>query len=112
MVDGTSSPNPSNGGPQTPLGFVADIAKKDGVIGVFLLLLCYFIWSDKKDDRADRERWEKLAQNYQQQVMESHAKTVEVATRSAEAVKQATTVIDQTRVVISRVERRLDRQAN
>ena len=99
----TSTPEPN--GNQSPWGIVSYIAKKDGVIGLFLIILCYFIWTDSKADREDRIRAESAYKVVVDSLVSSHRREAVVVTQATEAIRNSTAAIDNTRKALMFVER-------
>lgn len=93
-----------NGTP-TPAGVALAILKKDGLLGLFLCLLCYFIWADKADDRVERERTAALQKEMFDTLAASHKREALVTTQAIEAIRTQTASIDNTRKALQYVER-------
>lgn len=100
---------PTNGN-GSPWGVVSAILKKDGVIGLFLCALCYFIWADKTDDRLERERTAALQKEMFDSLAVSHRREGLVATQAIEALRVHAASIDNTRKALQYVERFHHRQ--
>lgn len=94
-----------NGTPATPSGVAMAILKKDGLLGLFLCLLCYFIWADKKDDRLERDRSAALQKEMFDSLAVSHRREALVTTQAIEAIRTQTASIDNTRKALQYVER-------
>lgn len=106
-----STPETTNGnGASTPWGVASAILKKDGVIGLFLVALCYFIWADKKEDRIERERTAALQKEMFDSLAVSHRREGLVATQAIEALRIHSASIDNTRRALQYVERFHHRQ--
>lgn len=89
----------------SPWGLVGSILKKDGVIGVFLCALCWFIWTDSKADRVDRERADQAYRVVVDSLVSSHRRESIVTTQAIEAIRISTTAVDNTRRALQLVER-------
>jgi hypothetical protein len=94
-----------NGTPATPSGVALAILRKDGLLGLFLCLLCYFIWADKNDDRQERERTAAFQKEMFDSLSESHKREGLVTTQAIEAIRTNTASIDNTRKALLYVER-------
>lgn len=81
------------------------ILKKDGVLGLFLCALCYFIWADKKDDRLERERSAGLQKEMFDSLAVSHRREGLVTIQAIEAIKTTAASVDNTRKALQYVER-------
>lgn len=91
----------------SPWGVVSSIAKKDGVQGVLLLILCALVYSGQREAREERKAFQLAMDKAQGQVVEAHGKTVEVATQSAAALSAMTMALADNTRVLNQVRRRL-----
>lgn len=103
MSEGSGMTTEANG---SPWGIVAFIAKKDGVLGLFLIALCVFIWWDRQGDREDRLAATNAYKVVVDSLFSAHNKTITIAIQSVEALKASTTAIDNTRQTLQWVENR------
>jgi cbb3-type cytochrome oxidase subunit 3 len=93
-----------NGTP-TPAGVALAILKKDGLLGLFLCLLCYFIWADKADDRMERDRAAALQKEMFDSLTASHKRETMVTIQAVEALRTTSAAVDNTRKALQYVER-------
>lgn len=110
MTGSTPSASENGNGAPTPSGVALAILKKDGLLGLFLCLLCYFIWADKSDDRIERERTAALQKEMFDALTASHQRESASTIMATEAAKTATAVADNTRKALQYVERYHHRQ--
>lgn len=89
----------------SPWGIIAFIAKKDGVLGLFLIALCVFIWWDHQENREDRIAAQSAYRVVVDSLMSAHNRTITVSIQSVEAIRAGTAAIDNTRQALQYVER-------
>lgn len=86
--------------PSSAWEVVGSIAKKDGVQGVLLLILCALIYNGQREAREERKAFQTALGTAQAQVVQAHGQTVQIATQAAEALRASTAVLaDNTRVM-------------
>jgi hypothetical protein len=104
MSDGGEMASETTNG--SPWGIAAFIAKKDGVLGIFLIALCVFIWWDHEGDREDRIAQQAAYKVAFDSLVSAHNRTITVSIQSIEAIKVSTAAVDNTRRALEYVERK------
>lgn len=98
-----TTPEPNGNG--SPGSVFLAILKRDGVLGLFLCALCWFIWTDNKADRLDRERTAALQKEMFDSLTTSHRREATITIQAVEALRTTSAAVDNTRKALLYVER-------
>lgn len=86
-------------GPQDLKSVIFSIVRKDGMLGLVLLAMGWFIWVTYENQREDNARFAPLLE-----------KNTEAMSRNAVIQERATFTLESIKPFIERLERRLDRK--